>query len=99
MRGQATLGVAVIDETHLQAVTGSRELVRAEDQRKTFRSRSQEIIPLDGISFSIERGEMIAVGGPSGAAKRALLHIVTALDTPTNGAVYFGAKSLKSLNE
>ncbi len=93
------MGVAVIDETHLQAVTGSRELVRVEDLRKTFRSGSQEIIPLDGISFSIERGEMIAIVGPSGAGKSTLLHIVAALDTPTNGAVYFGAKSLKSLNE
>lgn len=99
MRGQDTLGVAVIDETHLQAVTGSRELVRVESLRKTFRSGSQEITPLDGISFSIERGEMIAIVGPSGAGKSTLLHILAALDTPTNGAVYFGAKSLKSLNE
>ena len=99
MRGQATLGVAVIDETQLQAVTGSGELVRVEGLRKTFRSGTQEITPLDGISFSIECGEMIAVIGPSGAGKSTLLHILAALDTPTNGAVYFGAKSLKSLNE
>jgi len=99
MRGQDTLSVAVIDETHLQAVTGSRELVRVEGLRKTFRSGSQEITPLDGISFSIERGDMIAIVGPSGAGKSTLLHILAALDTPTNGAVYFGAKSLKSLNE
>src|SRR5579862_4225383 len=99
MRGQATLGVAVIDETHSQAVTGSGELVRVEGLRKTFRSGTQEITPLDGISFSIERGEMIAIVGPSGAGKSTLLHILAALDTPTNGAVYFGAKSLKSLNE
>ena len=95
MRGQATLGVAVIDETHLQAVTGSGELVRVEGLRKTFRSGTQEITPLDGLSFSIERGEMIAVIGPSGAGKSTLLHILAALDTPTNGAVYFGAKSLE----
>jgi lipoprotein-releasing system ATP-binding protein len=99
MRGQATLGVAVIDDTHLEAVTGSRELVRVEGLRKTFRSGSQEITPLDEISFSIERGEMISIIGPSGAGKSTLLHILAALDTPTNGEVYFGAKSLKSLNE
>ena len=99
MRGQDTLGVAVIDETHLQAFTGSQELVRVEGLRKTFRSGTQEITPLDGISFSIEPGEMIAIIGPSGAGKSTLLHILAALDTPTNGAVYFGAKSLKSLNE
>ena len=73
--------------------------MRVEGLRKTFRSGTQEITPLDGISFSIERGEMIAIIGPSGAGKSTLLHILAALDTPTNGAVYFGAKSLKSLNE
>src|SRR6201987_5568633 len=99
MRGKDTLGVAVIDGTNLQAVTGSRDLVRVEGLRKTFRSGSQEITPLDGISFSIERGAMIAIVGPSGAGKSTLLHILAALDTPTDGAVYFGAKSLKSLNE
>ena len=99
MSEQATLGVAVIDETHLQAFTGSQELVRVEGLRKTFRSGAHEITPLDGISFSMERGDMIAIIGPSGAGKSTLLHILAALDTPTNGAVYFGAKSLKSLNE
>ena len=73
--------------------------MRVEGLRKTFRSGTQEITPLDGISFSIERGEMLAIIGPSGAGKSTLLHILAALDTPTNGAVYFGAKSLKSLNE
>jgi lipoprotein-releasing system ATP-binding protein len=93
------LGVAVIDDTHFQAATGSGELVRVEGLRKTFRSGSQEITPLDGISFSIVRGEMISIVGPSGAGKSTLLHILAALDTPTNGAVYFGATSLASLDE
>jgi lipoprotein-releasing system ATP-binding protein len=93
------LGVAVIDETHLRAATGSGELVRVEQLRKTFRSGSQEITPLDGISFSMNRGEMISIVGPSGAGKSTLLHILAALDTPTNGAVYFGANPLESLGQ
>src|SRR5579864_7749775 len=99
MRGQATLGVAVIDETHSQAVTGSGELVRVEGLRKTFRSGTQEITPLDGVSFSVERGEMIAIVGPSGSGKSTLLHILAALDTPTSGEVYFAGNSLRSLAE
>jgi lipoprotein-releasing system ATP-binding protein len=93
------LGVAVIDDTHFRTATGSGELVRVEGLRKAFHSGSQEITPLDGISFSIERGEMISIVGPSGAGKSTLLHILAALDTPTNGAVYFGASSLESLDE
>ncbi|MGA8144742.1 MAG: ABC transporter ATP-binding protein [Candidatus Acidiferrales bacterium] len=93
------MGVAVIDDTHSWAATGSGELVRVEGLRKIYHSGSQEITPLDGISFSVERGEMISIVGPSGAGKSTLLHILAALDTPTNGAVYFGASSLESLNE
>jgi len=93
------LGVSVIDDTHLQAATSAQELVRVEGLRKTFHSGSQEITPLDGISFSIEHGEMVSIVGPSGAGKSTLLHILAALDTPTNGAVYFGASSLESRSE
>jgi lipoprotein-releasing system ATP-binding protein len=93
------LGVDVIDDTHSRAATGSGELVRVEGLRKVFRSGSQEIAPLDNVSFSIERGEMVSIVGPSGAGKSTLLHILAALDTPTNGAVYFGGSSLESLRE
>ena len=93
------MGVAVIDDTHSRAATGSGELVRVEGLRKVFHSGSQEITPLDGVSFSIERGEMISIVGPSGAGKSTLLHMLAALDTPTNGAVYFGASSLESFDE
>jgi lipoprotein-releasing system ATP-binding protein len=93
------LGVDVIDDTHSRAATGSGEIVRVEGLRKVFRSGSQEIAPLDNVSFSIERGEMVSIVGPSGAGKSTLLHILAALDTPTNGAVYFGGSSLESLRE
>ncbi len=93
------MGVDVIDDTHSRAATGSGELVRVEGLRKVFRSGSQEIAPLDNVSFSIERGEMVSIVGPSGAGKSTLLHILAALDTPTNGAVYFGGSSLESLRE
>ncbi|MGH9745689.1 MAG: ABC transporter ATP-binding protein [Candidatus Acidiferrales bacterium] len=93
------MGVAISDDTHFRAATGSGELVRVEGLRKVFHSGSQEITPLDGISFSVDRGEMISIVGASGAGKSTLLHILAALDTPTSGAVHFGASSLESLNE
>lgn len=93
------MGVALIDDTQFRAATGSGELVRVERLRKTYHSGSQEITPLNDISFSIARGEMISIVGPSGAGKSTLLHILAALDTPTNGTVYFGGSLLESLKE
>jgi lipoprotein-releasing system ATP-binding protein len=76
-----------------------RAVLRTEGLRKEFHSGRQEIVPLDGIDFSAERGELIAIVGPSGSGKSTFLHLLAALDTPTNGAVYFAGKSLLSLAE
>jgi lipoprotein-releasing system ATP-binding protein len=100
MQTQATLGIAVFDDSlQVGAATNTRELLRAEDLRKVFRSGDQEIIPLDGINVTIERGEIIAIVGPSGAGKSTLLHLLAALDTPTSGKVYFAGDSLHDLAE
>ncbi len=77
----------------------SGEILRIENLCKVFRSGQQEIKPLDGIDLSIERGEMIAIVGPSGTGKSTLLHLLAALDTPTSGAVYFAGNSLRSFAE
>ena len=75
------------------------EVLRTLGLRKIFTSGSQQIAPLDGIDFSVERGEMISVMGASGTGKSTLLHILAALDTPTSGEVYFGGKSLQLFSE
>lgn len=76
-----------------------RKFLCAEKLRKVFRSGAQEIIPLDGVSFSLERGEMTAIVGPSGSGKSTLLHLLAALDTPTSGEVYFAGNSVWALTE
>jgi lipoprotein-releasing system ATP-binding protein len=98
MNRLAGTGVA-LDDSPSRAVANSSQILRTENLRKVFYSGIQEIVPLDGIDFSIGRGEMIAIVGPSGAGKSTLLHLLAALDTPTNGEVYFGAKLLRSLVE
>jgi lipoprotein-releasing system ATP-binding protein len=75
------------------------EILRAEGLRKTFDSGFAEITPLEGVSFTVRRGEMIAIIGPSGAGKSTLLHLLGALDTPTSGEVYFARNSLWALAE
>ena len=77
----------------------AREFVRGAGVTKTFRSGEQQITPLDGIDFTILRGEMIAIVGPSGAGKSTFLHALAALDTLTSGALYFESRLLQSFNE
>jgi len=94
----ANTGV-VVEDAPSGDVSASPAILRVEALRKTFQSGSQEITPLDGIDFSIERGEMISIIGPSGAGKSTFLHVLAALDTPTSGEVYFAGNSLRTFRE
>ena len=98
MRLQASSDVA-FDEPLDTGGSEGREMLRVESLHKVFHSGTQEIVPLNEVDFSIERGEMVAIVGPSGAGKSTFLHLLAALDTPTNGEVYFAGKSLRSLAE
>src|SRR6202451_3124178 len=99
MQTQANSSTAVLDNSGETSAPGSREIVRGENLRKTFRSGAQDVTPLAGINLTIARGEMVAVVGPSGTGKSTLLHLLAALDTPTSGTVYFAGKSLQSFSE
>jgi len=98
MLRQANTGV-VIEDVLPSDVSSSPVVLRVENLRKSFHSGSQEIVPLDGIDFSIERGEMVSIVGPSGTGKSTFLHLLAALDTPTSGEVYFARNSLSSFRE
>jgi lipoprotein-releasing system ATP-binding protein len=78
---------------------GADEFVRGQNVRKVFRSGAQQITPLDGIDFTISRGEMIAIVGPSGSGKSTFLHALAALDTLTEGALYFAGKAIHTFGE
>ncbi|MFZ0412140.1 MAG: ABC transporter ATP-binding protein [Candidatus Acidiferrales bacterium] len=99
MQKQSNPGAAPLEDPRFGTPNDSREILRGEALSKTFRSGSQEITPLHNLNFSIERGEMIAVVGPSGTGKSTLLHLLAALDTPTSGTVYFAGNSLQSFSE
>jgi len=54
---------------------------------------------LDGISMKISKGETLSIMGPSGSGKSTLLNIIGTLDTPDNGNIIYGEKSLNGLSE
>jgi len=93
------VNAGVVEEALFEGDSTRSTILRADGLRKIFHSGKHEITPLDGIDFTIERGEMISITGPSGSGKSTLLHLLAALDTPTSGAVYFAGNSLGSLSE
>ncbi|HUJ30627.1 MAG TPA: ABC transporter ATP-binding protein [Candidatus Acidoferrum sp.] len=99
MQRQASTGVAVLNGARSGVVEKSDELLRAQALTKVFHSGQQEIKPLDEVDFAVERGEMVAIVGPSGTGKSTFLHLLAALDTPTSGEVYFARNSLWSLGD
>lgn len=77
----------------------SRPFLRVEELRKEFRRKTGVLEVLKGISFSLERGEMLGMVGVSGAGKTTLLQIVGTLDRPTSGAVLYDGRDVTGMRE
>lgn len=75
------------------------EILRVENLKKVYGKGENEVRALDGVSFSVEQGEFIAIIGPSGSGKSTLLHILGAVDIPTSGKVIMDGKDVFAQNE
>lgn len=65
------------------------EILRCENLTKTYRGGEARVDALDQVSLSFEQGSFTAVIGPSGSGKSTLLHLLSGLDRPTDGKVYY----------
>lgn len=54
---------------------------------KTYRRGPERVVALDGVSFNLGRGELVALVGPSGSGKTSLLNVVAAWESPDEGGV------------
>ncbi|MEZ3485385.1 MAG: ABC transporter ATP-binding protein [Lachnospiraceae bacterium] len=66
------------------------EILRIEDLRKVYGEGENAVHALDGVSFSVNRGEFISIVGSSGSGKSTLLHLIGGVDRPTSGKVTVG---------
>jgi len=74
-------------------------LLRAENLKKVFRSGNSDLVLFENLSLQVQTGEMLAIVGESGTGKSTLLHILGALDSASEGDVYFAQVRLGSLSE
>ncbi|MBR3415266.1 MAG: ABC transporter ATP-binding protein [Clostridia bacterium] len=75
------------------------EILRVEDLTKIYGKDAAQVTALDRVSFSVEKGEFIAIVGESGSGKSTLLHLIGGVDRPTEGKVFIDGKDIYSLDD
>ena len=75
------------------------EILKVENLSKVYGSGEQVVRALDNVSFSIKKGEFVAIIGPSGSGKSTLLHILGGVDHPSSGKVWMDGKDIFAQNE
>ena len=74
------------------------EILRVENLVKTYGKGENKVKAVDNISFSVEKGELVAIVGASGSGKSTILHLLGGVDRPTSGKVYIDGKDIYSLS-
>lgn len=72
-------------------------LIEAQDLVKLYRMGDETVHALDGVSFSIPRGEYCAIVGPSGSGKSTMMNIIGGLDTPTSGRIIIDGNDIAEM--
>ena len=74
------------------------EILKVENLVKTYGTGENAVNAVDGISFSVERGEFVAIVGSSGSGKSTLLHMIGGVDIPTSGSIMIDGKEITGMN-
>ncbi|MFV0275180.1 MAG: ABC transporter ATP-binding protein [Bacilli bacterium] len=74
-------------------------ILEVKNLTRTYGKNNNKIFALDDVSFSVKKGEFIAIVGTSGSGKSTLLHILGGVDKPTNGTVLISEKDIYKLND
>lgn len=74
------------------------EILKVNNLSKVYGEGNTQIRAIDNVSFSVEKGEFVAIVGASGSGKSTLLHILGGVDTPTSGQVLIDGTEVFSLD-
>lgn len=74
-------------------------VLEVKELTKRYGSGESEVIALDHVSFSVEKGEFVAIVGASGSGKSTLMNLIGGVDVPTSGSVYIEGKEIAQMNE
>ena len=75
------------------------EILKVENLTKIYGKGTTEVVALDNVSFSVEKGEFVAIVGASGSGKSTLLHLIGGVDRPTSGKVYIDGKDIYNFDD
>ena len=74
------------------------EILKVENLTKVYGKDNNKVVALDNVSFTVEKGEFVAIIGASGSGKSTLLHLIGGVDTPTSGKVFIDGQDIYKLN-
>jgi putative ABC transport system ATP-binding protein len=75
------------------------EILKIENLTKTYGSGENLVNAVDDVSFSVEKGEFVAIVGASGSGKSTLLHLIGGVDRPTSGKIFVDGNDISKMND
>lgn len=75
------------------------EILKVENLSKVYGAKENKVVALDNVSFSVNKGEFVAIVGASGSGKSTLLHLIGGVDRPTKGKVIIEGNDIYTLND
>ncbi len=75
------------------------EILRTEQVTKIYGSSENQVYAVNGVSFSVEQGEFVAIVGSSGSGKSTLMHMLGGVDRPTSGKVFIENEDIYQLSD
>ena len=75
------------------------EILRVENLSKVYGKGKNKVVAVDDVSFSVEKGEFVAIVGRSGGGKSTLLHLIGGVDEASNGNIFIDNTKISNLSK